>query len=91
MPDGCQPRCRTVGRPTAFDSLVSLWVKKRTSYQRLLDDLSTFVHRDPEFPEDMDLVLDQTLSEWIERQYGGCWATVSRGICTVPFCGEPSM
>lgn len=52
-----------------FDSLVSLWVKKRTSYQPLLDDPDSFVHQTPGFAEDMEFVLDHTFSEWIERQY----------------------
>lgn len=52
-----------------FDSLLSLWVKKRTTYQPLLDDPDSFVHWDPNFAEDMEFVRDHTFSEWIERQY----------------------
>lgn len=52
-----------------FDSLVSLWVKKRTSYQPLLDDPDSFVNQTPGFAEDMEFVVDHTFSEWIERQY----------------------
>lgn len=53
-----------------FDSLLSLWVKKRTTYQPLRDDPDSFVHWDQDFVEDMDFVRDHTFSEWIERQYG---------------------
>lgn len=53
-----------------FDSLVSLWVKKTTSYQPLLDDPDSFVNRVPGFADDMRWMLDHTFSEWVQRQYG---------------------
>lgn len=53
-----------------FDSLASLWVKKRTSYQPLLDDPDSFVNRLPGFADDMRWIGEHTFSEWVERQYG---------------------
>jgi hypothetical protein len=52
-----------------FDSLVSLWVKKRTSYQSLLDEEDSFVNRLPGFAQDMEFVLTHTFTEWIAREY----------------------
>lgn len=52
-----------------FDSLVSLWVKKTTSYQPLLDDPDSFVNKLPGFADDMRWMLDHSFPEWIERQY----------------------
>lgn len=57
----------TVRNP--FDSLVSLYVKKRTSYRPLLDDEDSFVNRKPGFAEDMQFVMEHSFSEWVQRQY----------------------
>lgn len=53
-----------------FDSLVSLWVKKRTTYQPLLRDPESFVNRLPGFAQDMEWVMSHSFDEWIEREYG---------------------
>lgn len=58
----------TVRNP--FDSLVSLYVKKRTSYQALLDDEDAFVHNRPGFVEDMQYALNHSFSAWVIRNYG---------------------
>lgn len=60
----------TVRNP--YDSLVSLWTKKRTSYQPLLDDPDSWVNRIPGFREDMIFVRDHSFSEWIEWDLGDC-------------------
>jgi len=52
-----------------FDSLVSLYVKKRTSYQPLRERDDTFVNRIPRFSSDMDFVMDHSFSEWIDYRY----------------------
>ncbi len=56
----------TVRNP--FDSLVSLWSKKRSEYQPLLDDPDSFVNRLPGFRDDMEFVLNHTFSEWVEER-----------------------
>lgn len=58
----------TVRNP--FDSLVSLWVKKRGRYQELLDDPDSFVNRIPGFADDIRFVRDHTFTEWIDREFG---------------------
>jgi hypothetical protein len=58
----------TVRNP--FDSLVSLYEKKRTSYQRLRSDPDSFVSRNRKFSRDMDFVLERSFSEWVIHRYG---------------------
>ena len=53
-----------------FDSLVSLWVKKRTSYQELVGDPTSFVERKPGLADDLRWVLDHTFDEWVAHEYG---------------------
>jgi len=58
----------TVRNP--FDSLVSLYVKKRNTYQPLRQREDSFVNRIPGYSSDMDFVMNHTFSAWIERRYG---------------------
>ncbi len=53
-----------------FDSLVSLWVKKRTTYQELLDDPASFINRSAWSRADVQFALDHSFDEWIARNHG---------------------
>jgi hypothetical protein len=63
-----------------FDSLVSLYVKLSTTYQYLLEDKASFIHRDPGYMEDMNWCRTHSFDEWIERRYGRrrVWRLFSR-------------
>jgi hypothetical protein len=52
-----------------FDSLVSLYVKLSTTYQYLLEDKASFVHRDPGYIEDMNWCRTHSFDDWIARRY----------------------
>jgi hypothetical protein len=52
-----------------FDSLVSLYVKKRGSYHERLKDPSDWVHKVRGFIEDMEFCRTHTFEEWIRRRY----------------------
>lgn len=52
-----------------FDSLVTWWVKKRTSYVPLLDDPNSFIHRSKSAVADIRFVMDHTFDEWVTRNY----------------------
>jgi hypothetical protein len=54
-----------------FDSLVSLYMKKKHKYQKNLADPSSWVHRDPAYAEDMRFCRDHSFDEWIARHYHG--------------------
>jgi len=66
-----------------FDSLVSLYVKKSKTYQPLLDDPDSWVHRVAGYAEDMRYCRTHTFDEWIDKQYGvgtlGRWLRRGRG------------
>ncbi|MDQ3782271.1 MAG: sulfotransferase family protein [Actinomycetota bacterium] len=52
-----------------FDSLVTWWVKKKTSYVPLLADPNSFIHRSKSSVADIRFVMDHTFDEWVERNY----------------------
>ncbi len=52
-----------------FDSLVTWWVKKKTSYVPLLADPNSFVHRSKSAVTDIRFVMDHTFDEWVARNY----------------------
>lgn len=58
-------RAVTVRNP--FDSMYSIWHKKRHQYQSLLDKPDAFIHRIPGFVEDMEYTSNHTFSEWFIR------------------------
>lgn len=57
----------TVRNP--FDSLVSLYVKKRESYQERLQDPASWVHRVRGYVEDMEYCRTHTFEEWLFKRY----------------------
>ena len=59
----------TVRNP--FDSLVSQYVKMRTSYAPLLDDPDSFVQRDPTYRNLMQEAARMTFPEWVRARYVG--------------------
>ena len=59
----------TVRNP--FDSLVSQYVKMRTSYAPLLDDPDSFVQRDPGYRAAMVNAADMSFAQWVRAQYVG--------------------
>ncbi len=52
-----------------FDTLVSFYIKKAITYQPLLDNPNSFVHRIPGYVEDMRWAREHTFDEWIVRRY----------------------
>jgi hypothetical protein len=50
-----------------FDSLVSLYIKKRYKYQPLLEDPSSWVHRVPGYARDMRFCSNHSFETWITR------------------------
>ena len=54
-----------------FDSLVSQYVKMRTSYAPLLDDPKSFVHRDAVYRTSMQQAAHMTFPEWVAARYVG--------------------
>lgn len=52
-----------------FDSLVSLWVKKRHAYAMEAADPDFFGHKIPGFMEDMAFIQQHTFSEWVVEKY----------------------
>jgi hypothetical protein len=57
----------TVRNP--YDSLVSLYVKKRVSYQELLKDPASWVHRVRGFVEDIEFCRSHSFEEWLTKRY----------------------
>lgn len=53
----------TVRNP--FDSMVSLYEKMRNKYAPLLDDQSSWVHKQPRYRESMIVAQDAEFSEWL--------------------------
>ncbi|MEX2557843.1 MAG: sulfotransferase family 2 domain-containing protein [Actinomycetota bacterium] len=52
-----------------FDSLVSLYVKNKTTYAELVDDKDSFLHRKPRALEDVRRSADMSFSEWVTERY----------------------
>lgn len=50
-----------------FDSLASLYIKKREKYQPLLDDPESWVHRTPKYVRDMAYCSSHSFESWIRR------------------------
>lgn len=57
----------TVRNP--YDSLVSLYVKKRTSYQEKLADPTSWVHQLRGYVEDMEFCRTHSFEEWLHKRY----------------------
>ncbi|MEM9806511.1 MAG: sulfotransferase family 2 domain-containing protein [Cyanobacteria bacterium P01_A01_bin.123] len=57
----------TVRNP--FDSLVSLYVKKRESYASQLDDPKSWVHSVPGYVEDMKFCQTHSFDDWIAKTF----------------------
>lgn len=57
----------TVRNP--FQSIFSAWYKKKYTYQKLLQQKNTFVHKKPGFVEDMMFVKENTFSDWILAEF----------------------
>lgn len=55
----------TVRNP--FDSLLSLWTKKRFKYASLRDDPNSFVNTLPGYREDMEFIENHSFAEWLEH------------------------
>jgi hypothetical protein len=52
-----------------FDSLASMYVKKREKYQPLLADKASWIHRVPGYVDDMEFCRTHTFEEWLNRHY----------------------
>ena len=50
-----------------YDSLVSLYLKKREKYRPLLRDRSSWVYRVPHYADDMRYCQTHTFNEWIRK------------------------
>ncbi len=61
-------RAVTVRNP--FDSIYSVWYKKKHQYVPLLDDPTAFIHRIPGFADDIRYVQEHDFSEWFLKTYG---------------------
>lgn len=48
-----------------FDSLVSLWTKKKYKYSKELNDPNSIVHRLPGYKKDMEFIQNNNFSDWI--------------------------
>ncbi|NHK28066.1 sulfotransferase family 2 domain-containing protein [Parvularcula flava] len=60
-------RVTTVRNP--FDSVYSLWYKKKYTYVPLLDDPSSFIHKDQNSVNDMLFVKENGFEEWFKKHY----------------------
>lgn len=52
-----------------FDSLVSLYIKKRVTYQPRLSDPNSFLFKIPGCVDDVKFCLNHTFDEWINKNY----------------------
>jgi hypothetical protein len=50
-----------------FDSLVSLYIKKKYKYQPLLSDPLSWVNRLPAYAQDMKFCVDHSFNDWIMK------------------------
>ena len=53
-----------------FDSLVSLYVKKRDKYYPLLSDSESWVYRVPNYVDDMKFCRKNSFNTWIYKSFG---------------------
>jgi hypothetical protein len=56
-----------------FDSLVSMYVKKRQKLRPLLADRSSWIYKVPGYVEDMEFCNTHTFDEWLNRHYAARW------------------
>jgi hypothetical protein len=56
-----------------FDSLASMYVKKRDKYQPLLADTNAWIYKVPGYVADMEFCRTHSFSEWLEKHYGVSW------------------
>ena len=56
-----------------YDSLASLYVKKRDKYRPLLADRSSWIYKVPGYVEDMEFCRTHSFEEWIEMHYPVRW------------------
>ena len=52
-----------------FDSLVSLYFKKQSKYQPLLQDPDSWIHTVPGYVDDMNFCQAHSFEEWLIRRY----------------------
>lgn len=52
-----------------FDSLVSLYIKRKYKYQPLLSDPLSWVNRTPHYAKDMDFCKNHSFDSWIIKNY----------------------
>lgn len=52
-----------------FDSLVSLYTKKRCNYQSLLEDPDSWVYHAPGYVDDMKFCQDHSFEEWVLKRF----------------------
>jgi hypothetical protein len=72
LPDDYQTKLTTVTTVrNPFDSLVSLYVKKRETYhgERFLLNPDSWVHKVKGFVEDMEFCRTHTFDEWLQKRY----------------------
>jgi hypothetical protein len=62
-----------------YDSLVSLYVKKRDGYQDRLSDPESWVHLVRGYVEDMEFCRNHSFEEWLFKRYSVSWITRLRG------------
>ena len=56
-----------------YDSLASMYVKKRDKYQPLLGDRTSWIYRVPGYVEDMNFCRTHSFEEWLEKHYQVSW------------------
>ncbi len=64
-------RLVTVRNP--FDSLYSLWYKKKVSYTPLLEDKTSFIYKIPGFVQDMEFISENNFDSWFIKTYNGAY------------------
>ena len=57
-----------------FDSLASMYVKKREKYQPLLADTSSWIYRVRGYVEDMHFCRTHSFEEWLQHHYHVGWS-----------------
>lgn len=53
-----------------FDSLVSLYMKSKTTYAELADDTDSFLHRKPQALEDVRRATEMSFADWVKGRFG---------------------
>jgi hypothetical protein len=56
-----------------YDSLASLYVKKREKYRPLLADKTSWIYKVPGYVEDMEFCHTHSFEEWIQMHYPVRW------------------